>query len=127
MNSVCPTLYFNLDFKATIEKQHINKAELSYKSSNDSAKMAVISARVRKVGLVAFHKTNCVCRFYIKLKLLCNSLTTNLQDYHFHRCYTCVYIDFKATTGKQHKGEQFHKSSNGSAKNGKMMMYLSSS
>ena len=33
-------------------------------------------------------------------------------------------IDFKATTGKQHKGERFHKSSNGSAKNGKMAMYL---
>ena len=32
----------------------------------------------------------------------------------------CAYIDFKATTGKQHKGEQFHKSSNGSAKNRKM-------
>ena len=41
MNSVCPTLSFNLNFKATIEKQHINKAKLSYKSSNDSAKMAV--------------------------------------------------------------------------------------
>ena len=41
MNSACPTLYFNLDFKATIEKQHINKAKLPYKSSNDSAKMAV--------------------------------------------------------------------------------------
>ena len=37
MNSV----YVNLDFKATIEKQHINKAKLFYKSSNDSAKMAV--------------------------------------------------------------------------------------
>ena len=34
LNSVC-------DFKATIEKQHINKANLPYKSSNDSAKMAV--------------------------------------------------------------------------------------
>ena len=41
MNSVCPTLHFDLDFNATIEKQHINKAKLSYKSSNDSAKMAV--------------------------------------------------------------------------------------
>ena len=41
MNSVCPTLYFNLDFKATIEMQRINKTKLSYKSSKDSAKMAV--------------------------------------------------------------------------------------
>ena len=41
MNSVCPPLYFNLDFKATIEKQHINKANLHHKSSSDSAKMAV--------------------------------------------------------------------------------------
>ena len=41
MNSVCPMLYFNLDFTTTIEKRHINKAKLSYKSSNDSAKMAV--------------------------------------------------------------------------------------
>ena len=41
MDSVCPMLYFNLDFKATMEKQHIKKAELFYKSSNDSAKMAV--------------------------------------------------------------------------------------
>ena len=49
--------------------------------------------------------------------LQCNSLTTDLQDYHFHRCYMCANIDVKATTGKQHKGEQFHKSSNGSAKN----------
>ena len=29
------------DFKATIAKQHINKAELFYMLSNDSAKMAV--------------------------------------------------------------------------------------
>ena len=36
----------------------------------------------------------------------------------------CADIDFKATTGKQQKGEQFHKSSNGSAKNSKMAMYL---
>ena len=28
----------------------------------------------------------------------------------------CANIEFKATTRKQHKGEQFHKSSNGSAK-----------
>ena len=40
MNSVCPILYFNPHFKATIEKQHINKAKLFYKSLNDSAKMA---------------------------------------------------------------------------------------
>ena len=39
MNSVCPTLYFNLDFKATIETQHINKAKLPYKSSNDYANL----------------------------------------------------------------------------------------
>ena len=51
-------------------------------------------------------------------------MTTDLQDYHFHRCYMCANIDFKATTGKQHKGEQFHKSSDGSAKNGKIAMYL---
>ena len=51
--------------------------------------------------------------------IYCNSLTTDLQDYHFHRCcYTCANIDFKATTVKQHKGEQFHKSLNGSSKNG---------
>ena len=68
---------------------------------------------------------NCVCRFYIKLKLECKSLTTDLQDYHFHKCYTFANIDFKATTGKQHKGEQFHKFSNGLAKNGKVVMYLS--
>ena len=37
MNSVCPTLYFNLDFNATIEKQNINKAEMFYKSLNDFA------------------------------------------------------------------------------------------
>ena len=43
MKSVCPMLYFNLDFKATIEKQHINKAELFYKSSNDSAKNGGVS------------------------------------------------------------------------------------
>ena len=36
----------------------------------------------------------------------------------------CANIDFKATTVKQRKGEQFHKSSNGSAKNGKKAMYL---
>ena len=36
----------------------------------------------------------------------------------------CANIDFEATTGKQHKGEQFHKSSNSSANNGKMAMYL---
>ena len=41
MNSVCPSSNFELDFKATIKKQHINQAELFYKSSNDSAKMAV--------------------------------------------------------------------------------------
>ena len=34
-------LYFNLDFEAIIEKQHINKADLFYKSLNDSAKLAV--------------------------------------------------------------------------------------
>ena len=33
-------------------------------------------------------------------------------------------IDFKATTRKQHRDEQFYKSSNGYAKNGKMVMYL---
>ena len=36
----------------------------------------------------------------------------------------CANIDFKATTRKQHKGEHFHKSSNSSANNGKMAMYL---
>ena len=36
----------------------------------------------------------------------------------------CANIEFKATTRKQHKGEQFHKPSNGSAKNCKMAMYL---
>ena len=36
----------------------------------------------------------------------------------------CANIEFKATTGKQHKGEQFHKSSNSSANNGNMAMYL---
>ena len=41
MNSVCPPLYFNLYFKTTIEKQHINKANLHYKSSSDPAKMTV--------------------------------------------------------------------------------------
>ena len=51
-------------------------------------------------------------------------MTTDLQDYHFHRCYTCANIDFKTITGKQHKGEQFHKSSNSSANNGKLAMYL---
>ena len=91
------------------------------------AKWRRISVRARKVGFVAFQKTKCVCRFYIKLKLQCNSLTTDLQDYHFHRCCTCANIDFKATTRKQHKGEQFQKSSNGSAKNCKMATYLSSS
>ena len=88
------------------------------------AKWRRISVRARKVGFVAFQKTKCVCRFYIQLKLQCNSLTTDLQDYHFHRCYTCANIDFKATTEKQHKGEQFHESSNSSANNGKMAMYL---
>ena len=58
------------------------------------------------------------------LKLSCNGLTTDLQDYHFHGCYTCANLDFKATTEKQHNGEQFHKSSTGSAKNGKMAIYL---
>ena len=86
-----------------------------------------MSVRVKKVVLVGFQKTNCVCRFYRKLKLLCNSLTTDLQDYQFHGCYMCANIEFKATTRKQHKGEQFHKSSNGSAKNCKMATYLSSS
>ena len=90
-------------------------------------KWRCISVQVRKVDFLAFQKTNCVCRFNIKIKLYCDSLTTDRQDYHFHRCYTCANIDFKATTGKQHKGEQFGKSSNGSAKNGKMAMYLSSS
>ena len=120
MNSVCPTLCFNLDFKATIEKQHINKAKLSYKTTNDSVKMAVSQFELRKL---AFQKTNCARRFYIKLRPYCKSLATDLQDYHFHS-YTCANIDFKATTGRQHKSEQFHKSSNGSAKNGKMAMYL---
>ena len=71
MNSVCPTLHFDLDFKATIETQDINKAKLPYKSLNDSARMAVYlnQVRVKKVGMVAFQKTKCVCRFYIKLKL----------------------------------------------------------
>ena len=55
MNSVCPPSYFNLDFKATTEKQHIKKAMLHYKSSSDSAKMAVY-VRVKKVVLVAFQK-----------------------------------------------------------------------
>ena len=36
----------------------------------------------------------------------------------------CANIEFKATTRKQHKGEEFHKSSNRSANNGKMAMYL---
>ena len=36
----------------------------------------------------------------------------------------CANIDFKATTQKQHKDEQFDKSSNSSANNGKMVMYL---
>ena len=114
----------NNDFKATTLKQH--KGEQFPKSSNSSAKNGkmAMSIRVMKVGLVALQTTNCVYRFYIKLKLLCNSLTTDLQDYHFRRCYTCANIDFKATTWKQHKGEQFHKSSNSSAENGKMAMYL---
>ena len=33
-------------------------------------------------------------------------------------------INFKAATGKKHKGEQFHRSSNGSAKNSKMAIHL---
>ena len=41
MNTVCPALYFNLEFKATIEKQCINKAKLSYMSTNDSTRMVV--------------------------------------------------------------------------------------
>ena len=53
-----------------------------------------------------------------------HSLTTDLQDYQFQGCYMCANVEFKATTRKQHKGEQFHKSSNGSAKNCKMAMYL---
>ena len=67
---------------------------------------------------------NCVCRFNIKLKLQWNSLTTDPQEYHFHRCYMCANVDFKTTTGKQHKGEQLQKSLNGSTTNGKMAMYL---
>ena len=38
------TVILNLDFKATTEKQHINKAKLHYKSSSDSAKMAVYAS-----------------------------------------------------------------------------------
>ena len=64
-----------------------------------------MSVRVKKVVLVAFQKTNCVCKFYRKLKLLCNSLTTDLQNYQFHGCYMCANIEFKATTRKQHKGD----------------------
>ena len=98
--------------------------------------IGVISAFVDSIDshiilrMIRESKTNCVFRFYIRLKLQCNRLTTDLQDYHFHRCYTvlmCANIDIKATTGKQHKGEQFHKSSNGSAKNSKMAMYLMTS
>ena len=36
-------LYFNPDFKATIEKQHINRAKLFYKSFYDSAKNGGVS------------------------------------------------------------------------------------
>ena len=36
----------------------------------------------------------------------------------------CANIEFKASTRKQHKGEQFYKSSNSSANNGKVAMYL---
>ena len=43
INSVCPMLYFNPDFKATIEKQHINRAKLFYKSFYDSAKNGGVS------------------------------------------------------------------------------------
>ena len=85
MNSVCPMLYIDLDFKATIEKQHINKAELFYKSLNNSAKMAVYLSSSQEGWLgsqPSIQKTNCVCRFYIKLK--CKSLATGFHDYHFH-------------------------------------------
>ena len=37
---------------------------------------------------------------------------------------SCANIDLKITTRKQHKGEQFYKSLDGCAKNGKMVMYL---
>ena len=66
MNSVCPTLYFNLDFNATIEKQNINKAEMFYKSLNDFAKMAVYlnSSYENRLGsLPKQKKTNCVYGF----------------------------------------------------------------
>ena len=71
------------------------------------AKWRRISVRARKVGFVAFQKTKCVCRFYIKLKLWCNSLTTDLQDYQFHGCYMCANIEFKATPESNTKASNF--------------------
>ena len=60
----------NIEFKATTRKQR--KSEQFHKSSNGFAKnckMATFSVLGRRVGFVAFQKTKCVCRFYIKLKL----------------------------------------------------------
>ena len=108
MNSVCPMLYFNLDFTAAIEKRHINKAKLSYKPSNDSAKMAVY--------------------FIMSLESWLGSLSrkwTVYADFTFNWSYSaivwpliykittftdvilCAKIGFKATTGKQHKFAKF--------------------
>ena len=64
----------NIDFNATTGKQH--KGGQFYKSQNGSGKNGKNGdvsqfelLGVRKVGLVAFQKANCVCRFHIKIKL----------------------------------------------------------
>ena len=95
----------NIEFKATTRKQHRGDFTSLRMVLPKIAKWRRISVRGGKVGFVAFQKTKCVCRFYIKLKLYCNSLTTDLQDYQFHGCYMCANIAVKATTRKQHKGD----------------------
>ena len=64
-----------------------HKGKQFQKSSNGSAKNGKMAMYPNAIGLVAFQKTNCECRFYIKLKLLCNSVTTDLQGNHFYRCH----------------------------------------
>ena len=67
-------------------------------------KWRCISLQVWKVRWLAFPENELCMWILLSIKLYCNSLTTDLQDYHFYRCHiVCAKIDFKATNGKQHK------------------------
>ena len=63
-------LYFNLDFTATIEKRHINKAKLSYKPSNDSAEMAVYFITSLESWLAAFPENELCMQILLSIEVI---------------------------------------------------------